>query len=270
MSRENQGFSEQVKAKKTEALIEVLSQFLPQDIRNILVVGCGTGREAGMLARAFHTNVIGIDLGNDFIFDHHGSEPAKLLLMDARELKFPDDVFDLIFSFHVLEHIPEPLRALSEMARVLRHGGFYMIGTPNKSRLLGGFASPLPLRERLANNCRDIAMRLSGRWRNEAGAHAGFTEPELASYCTKAFGTATDISALYYRSLYKRHRDAIDRIAQTRLRRIVFPCVYCLGTKSKRTARQSVFSSDTISSQNVQNQGRASAAPLRDSGACNG
>jgi SAM-dependent methyltransferase len=226
-------FNEEVKAKKTEALIEVISELFQRKLKDILVVGCGSGREAGMLARAFDANVIGVDVGNDFSFDHEGSAPAKLLSMDARDLTFAGESFDMAFSFHALEHIPQPQRALSEMARVLRRGGVYLIGTPNKSRLLGGFSSPLPLRQRIVGSFQDLSMRLTGRWSNEAGAHAGFTVAELNNYCLSAFGSATDIRALYYRSLYKRHRTAINVILATGMKGVVFPCVYVAGTKTK-------------------------------------
>ncbi len=227
-------FNEEVKGKKTEALIEVISAFFQHPIKDALVVGCGSGLEAGMLARAFSANVIGIDVGNDFIFDHKASAPAQLLMMDARELKFPDNSFDMVFSFHALEHIPEPKRALSEMARVLRPGGLYLIGTPNKSRLLGGFSSPLPFRLKITGNLQDLFMRMTGRWSNEAGAHAGFTSRELNDYCSSIFGSATDISDLYYRHLYRRREAVIDTLTKTGLKKVVFPCVYFAGTKSNQ------------------------------------
>ena len=226
------GFNEVVKAKKTEALIKVMSAFFQRNVQDILVVGCGSGREAGMLARALNANVIGIDVGNDFTFDHQGSAPARLFLMDARDLRFPDDSFDMVFSFHALEHISEPQRALSEMARVLRHGGDYLIGTPNKSRVLGGFSSPLPFHQKIVGNFEDLFMRLTGRWSNEAGAHAGFTAAELQDYCSTTFGNATNISELYYRNLYRRYCAAISAITKTGLDNFVFPCVYFAGTKS--------------------------------------
>jgi len=229
----NGAFNEEIKAKKTAALIQVMSAFFVRNISSILVVGCGSGREAGMLARAFKANVTGIDLGNDFEFDHQGSAPAKLLLMDARHLKFPSNSFDMVFSFHTLEHISEPQRALDEMARVLRPGGVYLVGTPNKSRLLGGFSSPLPFRKIIVGNVHDLFMRLTGRWSNEAGAHAGFTVAELENYCATTFGNATDISDLYYRRMYNRRDTAISAIAKARLKHVVFPGVYVAGTKSE-------------------------------------
>jgi glycosyltransferase involved in cell wall biosynthesis len=129
---------------KTAALIDVLKEGLPSPPATILVVGCGTGREAGLLARSFAANTTGIDLGGQFAFDHEGSHPATLLAMDACNLKFPNGCFDLVYSFHALEHIANPHQALLEMARVLRPGGAYLIGTPNKSRLVGYLGAPVP------------------------------------------------------------------------------------------------------------------------------
>jgi ubiquinone/menaquinone biosynthesis C-methylase UbiE len=43
--------------------------------------------------------------------------------MDAQELLFRDDLFDFAFSLNAFEHIPDPGRALQEIARVLKPGG---------------------------------------------------------------------------------------------------------------------------------------------------
>ena len=37
---------------------------------------------------------------------------------DATTLPFPDDSFDLVLAIEVLEHVPGPEAALSELARV--------------------------------------------------------------------------------------------------------------------------------------------------------
>jgi SAM-dependent methyltransferase len=46
------------------------------------------------------------------------------------KLPFDDDSVDLIFSYHTLEHVPDYLFALSEIHRVLRHGGHFLVGLP--------------------------------------------------------------------------------------------------------------------------------------------
>jgi ubiquinone/menaquinone biosynthesis C-methylase UbiE len=230
----SEDFDEGVKGRKTEAMISILTAVQARPPRDILVVGCGSGAEAGDLARAFGADPIGIDVGSEFALDHTTAHPAKLRIMDAQQLEFPDASFDLVYSFHALEHIPDPVRALAEMARVLRRGGNYLIGTPNKSRLIGYLGSPTPLKNKIKWNLNDLRMRLAGRWTNEAGAHAGFTEKELHELCGHAFGgTPRSVSDDYYRALYRGKRKAVDVLVATGLKAVLYPCVYATGLSSR-------------------------------------
>jgi SAM-dependent methyltransferase len=217
-------------ASKSLALVDVIKHNVGRPIESVLVVGCGSGREAGLLARGLRCRTVGIDIGGEFPFDHAGSAPAQLLQMDARELQFADATFDFVFSFHALEHIPHPEKALAEMARVLRPGGAYLIGTPNKQRLIGYMGSAASLGDKIAWNLTDLRQRLRGQWSNEAGAHAGFTRQELSRLCSRAFGgDPVSISDQYYSKLYGRLATALSR---TRMDAILFPCVYAMGTKA--------------------------------------
>jgi ubiquinone/menaquinone biosynthesis C-methylase UbiE len=225
---------EGTKGRKTSATVTILRKVLPQSPRDVLVVGCGAGHEAGQLARAFGAATVGIDILEHSAFDHEGAAPARLLTMDARQMQFADATFDLVYSFHALEHIPGPERALAEMSRVLRAGGTYLIGTPNKARLVGYVGSPTSLTNKLRWNLADLGKRLSGQWRNEAGAHAGFGEEELRRLCASAFGenprTVTD---QYYLALYAHKRKAVDAVITSGWRKFVYPCVYIAGRKAE-------------------------------------
>jgi ubiquinone/menaquinone biosynthesis C-methylase UbiE len=56
--------------------------------------------------------------------DRHGDPlPAQLVVAPAEELPFPDDTFDTAVATLVLCTIPDPVAAISELARVLRPGG---------------------------------------------------------------------------------------------------------------------------------------------------
>ena len=49
----------------------------------------------------------------------------------ATNMPFPDNTFDAIWSFRVLEHIPNPERALLEMRRVVKPGGYILLHVAN-------------------------------------------------------------------------------------------------------------------------------------------
>jgi SAM-dependent methyltransferase len=213
-------------ARKTMALLREVP-----GASNVLVVGCGDGREAGIIASHLGAATVGIGLDASR-FDVEAAAPATLHEMDARALAFEDSSFDLVYSFHALEHIPTPARALAEIRRVLTKGGRFIIGTPNKSRLIGSITSAEPVFTRIVSNVRDYRMRWSGRWSNEAGAHAGFTREELQGMCSRLIGPAIDITDSYYERLYPARGRQLSILRSTGLAERLYPAVYMFGERS--------------------------------------
>ena len=227
-----------ISERKTRVLADILAQFCPAP-RDILVVGCGDGQEAGILARYFAAKTVGIDLSPQSPRARAAAAPAELLEMDAQQLSFPDGSFDLVYSFHALEHIASPGKALSEMTRVLRFGGAFCVGTPNKQRLVGYVGAPASLADKVSWNLSDWRMRVTGRWENARGAHAGFHSAELLAMCREHFGDATEVSDRYYRQLYARHAAFLNPILATSLKWLILPCCYTIGIKQRSAAATS-------------------------------
>jgi SAM-dependent methyltransferase len=50
--------------------------------------------------------------------------------VDLQQLPFPDGSYDFIFASHVLEHIPDDGKAIREIRRVLKPGGFAVLPVP--------------------------------------------------------------------------------------------------------------------------------------------
>lgn len=212
---------------KLETIVHLLQNRFNRP-ESILVIGCGDGLEAAILADRLATRVIGVDVSH--AFDPDASKQVELRVADAMALPFDEGSFDLVFSFHVLEHVESPTRALAEMRRVLRSGGGFWIGTPSRSRLIGyiGSRDATP-RQKLMWNIADWRARSRGRFRNELGAHAGFTRDELAGLLQGAFRTVEDETAAYYASLYPRHRRFLRVVDRLRLARYVYPALYFAG-----------------------------------------
>lgn len=55
---------------------------------------------------------------------------AAMVQMDITDIQYPDDSFDVIYCSHVLEHVPDDRQAMSELARVLKPGGWAVIAVP--------------------------------------------------------------------------------------------------------------------------------------------
>jgi ubiquinone/menaquinone biosynthesis C-methylase UbiE len=104
----------------------------------ILEVGCGTGEDAIAIAPqvGITGKVIAVDRSQSMI------ERAKarvsglnlsieFLCADARQLPFEDNTFDGARVDRTLQHIDDPQKALSEMARVVRLGGSIVAMEPD-------------------------------------------------------------------------------------------------------------------------------------------
>ncbi len=56
--------------------------------------------------------------------------PDAMEHFDITAIPYPDDSFDVILCIHVLEHVPDDRAAMSELARVLRPGGWAIVMVP--------------------------------------------------------------------------------------------------------------------------------------------
>lgn len=55
--------------------------------------------------------------------------------IDMLAIPYSDCTFDWVFANHVLEHVPDEIKALSELHRVLRRGGYAVLQTPYCEKL---------------------------------------------------------------------------------------------------------------------------------------
>lgn len=215
---------------KLESLLQIITDRYSQRFSKALVVGCGTGREAILLSQRLDCNVDGIDVTGLF-FESPPDQRVRLRVMDICKTDYDTGSFDFLYSFHTLEHIPDLDKALKEMRRLLRPTGVFCIGTPNKARLVGSISTREPLKVKIISNINDWKMRITNRWDNALGAHAGFTRKSLQKICIDTFGEGSDITDEYYRRGYKSWSRTIEAIIRLRLANYVFPGVYMLGSR---------------------------------------
>jgi SAM-dependent methyltransferase len=61
---------------------------------------------------------------------------SLLQTASAQELPFGDDSFNVVIIKHIVEHLPNPEKAINEIGRVTMKGGTLILATPNLGSLL--------------------------------------------------------------------------------------------------------------------------------------
>jgi phosphatidylethanolamine/phosphatidyl-N-methylethanolamine N-methyltransferase len=111
----------------------------------VLEVGVGTGLNLPLYPKL--CSVTGIDLTGAMLdrarerAARNGIRNVRLLEMDAADLKFDDDSFDIVYAPYLISVVPDPVKVAQEMRRVCRRGGRFLI--------VNHFLSPNPILSRL-------------------------------------------------------------------------------------------------------------------------
>ena len=111
----------------------------------VLEVGVGTGINLSLYPR--DCAVTGIDFSGSMLEKareraaRKDSRNVRLLQMDAADLKFADDSFDIVYAPYLISVVPDPVKVAREMRRVCRPGGRIIF--------LNHFLSPNPLLSRI-------------------------------------------------------------------------------------------------------------------------
>jgi len=95
----------------------------------VLDVGCGSGHFLNfMTSHAWST--WGLDISEEATRNASASHTI-VTSPDSADAQLPADCFDLITLFQVLEHIPNPVASLTNLARSLKPGRILVLNTPN-------------------------------------------------------------------------------------------------------------------------------------------
>jgi ubiquinone/menaquinone biosynthesis C-methylase UbiE len=213
---------------------EIIDEFFfGQPADRILVAGAGQGDEAEFIHKEFNLLTIGVDINIGNLNDSQKHDRLSFYKQDLENLAFIDNSFSLIYSFHVLEHVSDHLATLRELHRVLSVGGVLFIGFPNRHRLFSyiGTSQKVSLFDKIKWNLNDYLYRISGRFENKYGAHAGFSEKEFLSDATSIFQNVQPVRDQYMLIKYAKIRRILRFIVHTGLAEILFPSNYYICIK---------------------------------------
>ncbi len=107
----------------------------------VLDLGAGAGIVAAMNFRGLAARVCGVDLDDRVVTNPMLDEGR---ISDAGEIPYPDEMFDVVFSDNVMEHIADPAAVFREVHRVLRPAGVFLFKTPNRSHYMPAIARFTP------------------------------------------------------------------------------------------------------------------------------
>jgi phosphatidylethanolamine/phosphatidyl-N-methylethanolamine N-methyltransferase len=111
----------------------------------VLEVGVGTGINVGLYPR--DCQVVGIDISASMLekarerIAKKSAWNVSVAEMDAANIKFADDEFDVVYAPYLISVVPDPVQVAREMKRVCRPGGRIVI--------LNHFRSPNPVLSRM-------------------------------------------------------------------------------------------------------------------------
>ena len=98
---------------------------LTQQGDRLLDIGCGRGATV-RLARADGVEAYGLER-----YFPGAPESPHIFYKDLADSKFPDNHFQVVIIWHVLEHLADPIAAVREIHRILRPGGWLSLAVPN-------------------------------------------------------------------------------------------------------------------------------------------
>jgi SAM-dependent methyltransferase len=102
------------------------------EVKSVLDYGCGRGTWTPALESAFPAaTLVGIDVSEVAVGHARATFPnQRFEVFDGRRAPVDDESFDLVFSFHVLEHVAQLDEVVRDMIRVTKMGGQLVVVLP--------------------------------------------------------------------------------------------------------------------------------------------
>ena len=121
----------------------VLSKLQSIDLKDkrVFEIGCGRGSFASYIEKEFQeiNELVACDFSANALEIAKSGSTNKISWMkeDIMNISFDSDSFDVIISCETIEHIQNPKKALEELHRVLKPGGFLILTCPNYFNFFG-------------------------------------------------------------------------------------------------------------------------------------
>lgn len=109
--------------------MDIFDYLSSKKYEKLLDVGCGTAYLIEMLSKVHDAKHIGLDLSSEMIKVSNSKkiDNAEFIVGRSDELPFDDNTFDVVTCSQSFHHYPDTDKAMKEVLRVLKPGGFYIL-----------------------------------------------------------------------------------------------------------------------------------------------
>jgi SAM-dependent methyltransferase len=163
--------------RKAATMVAILREALGERLAgaNTLNLGCSTGIIDEYIAGHVAT-MTGVDIDEPAIRLASSQRVAPNLqfrIGDAMHLDFADQTFDIVICSQVYEHVPDAVRLMEEIHRVLRDGGVCYFAATNRWAVVEKHHR-LPFLSWLPPRLADRYMRWAGKGESYYERHLGY------------------------------------------------------------------------------------------------
>jgi phosphatidylethanolamine/phosphatidyl-N-methylethanolamine N-methyltransferase len=153
--------------------IEAIRKMKIQPGESVLEVGVGTGINLSMYPS--RSAVTGVDLSTPMLdkardrITNKGLRNCRVAEMDAAQMTFPDESFDIVYAPYLISVVPDPVKVAQEMRRVCRRGGRIVI--------LNHFKSANPIMSRIETAISPLTVHIG--FKSDLDLNAFLTQASL-------------------------------------------------------------------------------------------
>ena len=119
--------------RRTVEIISALEEFAPKPFKDIIDLGTADGRMLHTIKKKFpESRCIGVEFNQELVnFGKLNFPEIEIIIGDIQALDFPDKSFDAALLTAVIEHVPDPEKAVGEANRILKPGGILILTSPD-------------------------------------------------------------------------------------------------------------------------------------------